>query len=211
MIGTTRCRLGLALLLATTSAGSAVAIARPAQARGYSGGGGGSSTSRIVSPSVVASWMSHDYYADGSVTTLLVLWRGSVGWFSKGASGGGSGGGFGSTGSGSWAYEYLTQGGRTFSMGFDYDKRIVKILNEEISLVTSNVVLVDFVDSANGPTIVGTRWVDPAPNDQTPPPDAIAAIVRRSIELFEYLRCDAAVDDPVLKTMMPIICAQMRP
>jgi len=54
MIGTTRCRLGLALLLATTSAGSAVAIARPAQARGYSGGGGGSSTSRIVSPSVVA-------------------------------------------------------------------------------------------------------------------------------------------------------------
>src|SRR5215831_8755224 len=123
MIGTTRCRLGLALLLATTSAGSAVAIARPAQARGYSGGGGGSSTSRIVSPSVVASWMSHDYYADGSVTTLLVLWRGSVGWFSKGASGGGSGGGFGSTGSGSWAYEYLTQGGRTFSMGFDYDKR----------------------------------------------------------------------------------------
>jgi len=155
--------------------------------------------------------MSHDNYADGSVTTLLVLWRGSVGWFSKGASGGGSGGGFGSTGSGSWAYEYLTQGGRTFSMGFDYDKRIVKILNEEISLITSNVVLVDFVDSANGPTIVGTRWVDPAPNDQTPPPDAIAAIVRRSIELFEYLRCDAAVDDPVLKTMMPIICAQMRP
>jgi hypothetical protein len=211
MIGTTRCRLGLALLLAAASAGSAVAIARPALARGYSDGGGGSSTSRIVSASVVASWMAHDNYADGSMTTLLVLWRGSVGWFSKGASGGGSGGGFGSAASGSWAYEYLTQGGRTFTMGFDYDKRIVKILNEEISLATSNVVLVDFVDSVNGPTIVGTRWVDPAPKDQTPPSDAIAAIVRRSIELFEYLRCDAAVDDPVLKTLMPIICAQMRP
>jgi hypothetical protein len=204
-------RLGFAFLLATLSAGAPPAIARPPQSRGSSGGGGGSSTSRIVSPSVVASWMSHDNYADGSVSTLLVLWRGSVGWFSKGTPGSGSGGGFGSTGSGSWAYEYLTQGGRTFTMSFDYDKRIVKILNEEISLAASNVVLVDFVDSANGPVIVGSRWVDPPARDETPPSDAIAAIIKRSIELFEYLRCDAAVADPVLKTMMPIICAQMRP
>ena len=198
-------------LLVTLPAGSAPAIPHPAQARGYSGGGGGSSTSRIVSPSVVASWVSHDNYADGRTTTLLVLWRGSAGWFTKGGAGGGAGGGSGVTASGSWAYEYVTQGGHTFMMSFDYDKRIVKILNEEISLTASNVVLVDFVDSANGPTIVGTRWVDPPSSDQKPSPDAIAAVIKSSVELFEYLRCDAALDDPVLKGMMPIICGQMRP
>jgi hypothetical protein len=96
-------------------------------------------------------------------------------------------------------------------MAFDYDKRIVKMLNEEISLDTTNVVLVDFVDSANGPTIVGSRWVDRQSVDQKVSPDAIAAIVKSSVELFEYLRCDATISDGGMKAMMPIICAQMRP
>jgi len=80
------------LLVATLMTGSAFDIDLPAQARGSTRGGGGSSTSRIASPSVVASWMSHENYADGKITTLLVLWRGSVGWFLKGGSGHGSGG-----------------------------------------------------------------------------------------------------------------------
>jgi hypothetical protein len=67
------------------------------------------------------------------------------------------------------------------------------------------------VDSANGPTIVGSRWVDrPAPN-QTSSADPIAAVVKSSVELFEYLRCDAALSDAGMKAMMPIICGQMRP
>ena len=165
-------RLARLSLVATLIVGSARGIDLSAQARGSAlgGGGGGSSTSRIASPSVVASWMSHENYADGKITTLLVLWRGSVGWFLKGGSGHGSGGGSGSGGSGSWAYEYVSQGGLTFMMGFDYDKRIVKLVNEEISLDTSNVVLVDFVDSANGPTIVGSRWVDRPPSIRRPRP-----------------------------------------
>lgn len=52
-----------------------------AQARGAVRGGGGMSTSRVVSPVVVASWMSHENDADGSATSLLVLWRGTPGWF----------------------------------------------------------------------------------------------------------------------------------
>jgi len=42
------------------------------------------STARVVSPSVVASWWANDD------TTLLVLWRGAPGWFSKGGAGGGT-------------------------------------------------------------------------------------------------------------------------
>src|SRR5262245_34371676 len=74
-----------------------------AQARGFRSGGGGLSTSRVVSPAVVATWRAHDNYADDSTTTLLVLWRGTPGWF-VGGRGSGSGGGGGAGRSGSFAY-----------------------------------------------------------------------------------------------------------
>lgn len=186
------------------------------QVRGFSSGGGGSSTSKIASPVVVASWRAHDNYADGSTTTLLVLWRGTPGWFAAGGrgSGSGSGGGSGAGRAGSYAYEYMTYGGRTFMMEFDDDRKIVKLVNQEISLKDTNVVLVDFVDSASGPTIVGYRWVVPGP--PAPPlvagagADPIAGVMMRSPELYEYLRCDLTVPDPAMNAMMPIICGVMR-
>src|SRR5262249_17787751 len=136
------------------------------QDRTFISGGQGSSTSRIVSPTVVASWRQRESYADGSSTSLLVLWRGSPGWFTAGgrgaSSGSSSGGGGGGTGSAfSYSYDYMTYGARTFMMEFDDIKKIVKIVNQEISLKDTNVVLVDFVDSTTGPTIVGYRWVAP--------------------------------------------------
>ena len=203
-------------LVAVVSADATVVSS--AQARGFTRGGGGQSTSRFVSPTVVASWMSHENYADGSKTTLLVLWRGKQEWFAKrgsdGRSGKGAGSSSGSGGGGSYSYEYFTEGGLTFLMEFDYDKRIVKMLNQEISLKDANVVLVDFVDSVNGATIVGYRWVEPGPPAPPVVPDAasdpIAGVIRRSPELFEYLQCDLKVTDPVLGAYMPIVCGQMR-
>ena len=184
-----------------------------AQSRRFVNGGGGMSTSRVASPTVVASWASHDNYADGSHTTLLVLWRGTPGWFAsksgRGGSGGGSGAGGG--GGGSYGYQYVYEGGLTFMMEFDYDKSIVKMLNQQISLKETNVVLVDFIDSANGPAIVGYRWIDPAPPDAPAAVDPIASVVKRTPDLFDYLRCDLTLPDPVMKAFMPIICGQMRP
>jgi hypothetical protein len=184
-----------------------------AQPRQFIAGGRGSSTSRIASPVVVASWHEHDSYADGSTTTLLVLWRGTPGWFtgrdtSRGSSGGGGGSGF------SRSYEYMTYAGRTFTMEFDDDRKIVKLLNQEISLKDTNVVLADFVDSTGGPTIVGYRWVEPGP--PAPPlvegaaSDPIAGMIMRSPELYDYLRCDLRVPDPLMNAMMPMICGLMR-
>jgi hypothetical protein len=172
-------------------------------------GGGGMSTSRVISPTVVASWASHQSYSDGSATTLLVLWRGTPGWFSKGAGGSSSGGGGG--GSGSYDYHYLSEGGLTFVLEFNYDQGIVTLLNQKISLKEINVVLVDFVDSASGPSIVGYRWVAPAPPEQPAAGDPIAAVVKRTPELFEYLRCDLSLTDPLIDGMIRIICGQMHP
>ena len=203
-----------ALALAVLAANGGVTVDLYAQVRGFTRGGGGQSTSRFVSPTVVASWMSHETYADGSKTTLLVLWRGKREWFAKrgraGTSGKGAGSISGSSGSGSYNYEYFTEGGLTFVMEFDYDKRIVKILDQEISLKETNVVLVDF-DSVNGGAIVGTRWVEPAPAGTPTAVDPIAAVIKRTPELFDYLRCDISVENSAMKAMMPIICGQMRP
>jgi hypothetical protein len=174
-------------------------------------GGGGSSTSKIVSPTVVASWRAHENYKDGTTTTLLVLWRGTAGWFTAGGRGSGGGGGGSSS---SYAYEYMTYGGRTFVMEFDDDKKVVKMVDQEVSLKDTNVVLVDFVDSAGGATIVGYRWVEPGP--PAPPfvaggaADPIAGVIIRSPELYEYLRCDLKVPDPLLNAMMPVLCGMMR-
>ena len=200
------CRTRLAAVAFAVVAASAISFA---QIRG----GGGSSTSKIVSPTVVASWRAHENYADGSTTTLLVLWRGEPGWFTAGGRGSGGGGGGGGSSS-SYAYEYMTYGGRTFVMQFDDDKKIVKMVNQEISLKDTNVVLVDFVDSAAGATIVGYRWVEPGP--PAPPlvvggaADPIAGVIIRSSELYEYLRCDLKVPDPLMNAMMPVFCGMMR-
>jgi hypothetical protein len=167
---------------------------------------------KVVSPAVVASWASHDN-ADRTATTLLVLWRGTPGWFQKGSSssGGSSGGG----GFGSWSYShYLTYGGLTLTFQVDFEKRSTKLANQEISLKDTNVVLVDFVDSSAGPTVVGYRWVEPGP--PAPPlvegagSDPIAGVIRRSPELYEYLRCDVAVPDPRMNAIMPVLCGLIR-
>jgi hypothetical protein len=106
-------------------------------------GGGGTSTSRVASPMVYASWASHWSNADGTTVTLLVLWRGSSpGWFAKGAQGGSgrtSGGGGSSGPDGTYrSFQTFTVGGQTFEVELDLGRKVVKLLNQEISLQTAN-------------------------------------------------------------------------
>jgi len=187
-----------------------------AQGRGVASGGAGMSTARVASPAVVASWMSHASAADGTMTTLLVLWRGTQGWFLKGGHGGGSGAGSsgGFVGRGSYAYQSFSEGGLTFTLEFDHERHTATLLNEEFSLKDTNVVLVDFVDGP-GPAVVGSRWIEPGP--PAPPavpgaaPDPIAGVIRRSPELFDYLRCDLGMPDTAMSAMITMVCGLMRP
>jgi hypothetical protein len=193
----------------------AVTVDLAAQKRGFMTGGSGSSTDRVVSAAVVASWMSYDSYADASKTTLLVLWRGAPGWLLKGEGGAGGGSGGGAGGGGSRAFQYFYRGGFTFTMEYDHEQHTVKILNETFSLKEVNVVLVDFVGSQAGPAIVGWRWIEPgAPAPPIVPgaaEDPIVGVIRRSDELFDYLRCDLNVPDPLMNAMTTFICGRMKP
>jgi hypothetical protein len=205
-------RLGAAAVAAALIAVSLEAVALSAQGRSGREGGSSSSPSRVISPAVVASWVSHSNYADGRMTTLLVLWRGTPGWFaSRPARSGGSGGSSSHWGSASSSeYVSFTEGGRTFTMEFDYQHNIVKMLSQEVSLDANNVVLVDFVDGPTGPVIVGYRWVDPV---AAPPPagDPVAAIIKQAPDLFDYLRCDLSVPDAAMNAMLAMVCGRMRP
>jgi hypothetical protein len=211
-------KVGCEILLAWCMA-CAVAVAQPPPPRPPqpAGSGGSSSTERFISSSVLASWMQHQRASDGDTRSLLVLWRGTPGWFTKrGPDGGRSSAG---GGSGSSAWQTFTEGGLTFELEYDFDRKVVRLLGQEVSLTDSNVLLVDDVDSPAGPRIVDRLWVDTPPQNEPTAPDPIYAIVRQSPRLFEFVRCDTKMPDTgappaaaayfgdVLATM----CAQMRP
>ena len=198
------------LLLAASLVAGQAQPGLTAQARG----GGGFSTSRVASTTVLASWTSQWNNADGTTITLLVLWRGTPGWFTKGARGGsGGGGGTGGTDGTYRAQQTIAAGGRTFALDFELgkDTKLVRMLGQDISLQAVNVILVDDANSASGPRIVGSQWVEPAREGQSGDGDVIAGIVKRTPALFEYLQCDLVLDDPLMKGMTPIMCDPMRP
>jgi hypothetical protein len=142
---------------------------------------------------------------------LLVLWRGTPGWFMAGSGGGASGGGSSppSAGEGQRGPEVqrLFFGGLSLEVQFDPVTGTAQIEDEAVSLQGVNVILVDEVDSAHGLRIAGTEWVDPQLPES---PVQIEALVRRSPELFSFLRCDKRLPDPQVQHMIDLICAQMR-
>ncbi len=92
------------------------------------------------------------------------------------------------------------------SKDFKPDTTVVKILGRDIALRDTNLVLIDGADTAT-PSIVGTRYVEPSFRGT----DAIAAIVKRTPELFQFLRCHVTLSDASQQAMMAQLCGQMRP
>ena len=204
------------LLMSLFSITLAVMEGSAGAARLQSGSGrrpGAASDTRIVSPTVVASWMSYQDDVTENPTTLLVLWRGTPGWFVRGPAKRDSGAGMrwsrGGTGN-QIGYLNMSMGGLAFGMEFDRAKKNVKILNEEISLKEANVVLVDFVDGLNGPTIVSRRWINP-PSRSDSAQDPIVDIIKRTPDLFEYLLCDSSLSDSATNVGVRASCERMRP
>ena len=156
-----------------------------------------SSSSRPLSSTVIGT-----YVVRGGELTLLVLWRGSPGWYSRGGGGNGSSGGGGSSAGREFGSVSLTYGGRTFSIDFDYTARMAKLLDQDISLAATNVVLVDEVDSPSGAHIVSRQWVDPAlpavanSDLRTMGDDPAITAIRRAPALAEFLRCDVPLPVP---------------
>ena len=92
-------------------------------------------SSRPVSPTVFASYISR-----GEHLTLLVLWRGSPGWFWSVEGGSGGAGG-----SGDRMFQVVNAGGLTFRIEYDFQAGTATVEGRTVTLNDTNVVLVDNV------------------------------------------------------------------
>jgi len=197
---------GLTLIFASLGVTAAIVAAQP---QGSYRGAGMSSGTMPLSPAVIGTLLTS---ADASGTAqidLLVLWRGTPGWFTRGSGGGASssGGSVGPGGGRGTEVHHIFKGGVKLTLEFDGDKRTARIQEREIDLRDDNVVLMDDVDGAGGPTFVGTRRIEPAfPQGLKD----LRTLLKRSPELVAYLRCDARLDDARMQQMMDFICASYR-
>lgn len=170
-------------------------------------GGGSNGGTAPVSPSVMAAEMGVVDMAGRGTLQLLILWRGSPGWFRQGG-GSGSGGSMG-PGPSLIRSEWISQGGLNLTVRFDPAARKVWIQDREIALNDANVVLVDGVDSPAGPQVVRTLRIGPEYETTMVPapyggpmgpgpqmraqPVPVHTFIRRSPELIAFLQCDATV------------------
>ena len=165
------------------------------------------SSDRPVSPTVVASWLVR-----GDKLSVLVLWRGTPGWFWR--VDGGHGGGGGSTGQ--RGFQQIRYGESTFQIDYDFGKETATIAGRDVSLREVNVVMVDFVDSASGPTVVDTRYIDP----RVPAGfDAGLTFIGREPSLYPFLQCDLSLPaspgviaqvQQMQQALITMMCNQLR-
>ena len=181
-----------------------------AQSRGIPPTGAGS---YVVSPAVVATSITHADPSGQSSLDLLVLWRGTPGWFSGGKRGGSSTWGESAAGRPGSPDSERSQGvvthqfsfGRySLSLRFDRDVRTLLLQGMDLALEGANVVLVDGVDSPVGPTVIGTRRID---WETASRPVRVEPLLRETPELLAFLRCDATLSDPSLQALVSgIVC-----
>jgi hypothetical protein len=90
----------------------------------------------------------------------------------------------------------------------DPQTREARIQTQVITLGERNVLLIDDVDSATGPRIVGSVRVEPVFDIVTG--TDMDRVVGRSPELVDFLRCDVAMADPIMQDVMARRCEQIR-
>src|SRR5580704_2033139 len=156
-----------------------------------------------ASSSVMAWWMAHPVDASTSAVDLLILWRGTPGWFRTGGIGGSGSGhqGFGSnTGT-----QTMQAGDRTLTWTFDLTAKRATILGQAFSLAEVNVILIDGGDSLLGSRFVRALRVEPMYSAE---PQHFELAVRRSPEVLQFLQCDAQFGDQREQAIADLICAR---
>lgn len=180
---------------------------------------GSESSNQVVSPVAMASWVAR-VERDGTRTlAFLVLWRGSPSWFASG-----SGLGNRSSGGGNCRLYHSTIQRGNVQLQFEFDSQtrlatislapfdsrtgLATIRKKQIDLRDQNVILVDGIDEAKGPQVVGTLRVDPT----LPPGNSplwLGETLRQSEEIVSFLKCDTRMPDPLAQKMAEIVCASV--
>lgn len=164
-----------------------------------------------LSASVVATWTAHSDEPSGTQELdLLILWRGSPGWFVR------------SSGTEMLDDPRLTENrdgvilttvlhrilfdDHTLELQFDPRSRIARVQDDVIQIRAANVILLDEVDGAGGVQVLAAVTVNP----QFAESIGIVDLVRRSPQLVEFLRCDSKMSDSDRQQILDRVCAYMR-
>lgn len=140
---------------------------------------------------------------------LLILWRGSPGWFTGPARARGSGGDVYTAS--------LQYGSVALDVSYDRINRFVRIRGTDVSLPTgTNVILVDGV--GNNDLKISTvssdlTYPEAAPVGGPPkgPSDAdIAAILSRSSAIVSFLQCDTPANRNAVGKLSRYVCDTLR-
>jgi hypothetical protein len=182
---------------------AAVILAAPISGQGAPMDGSWSSPTSVISPVVMASWFTTRAPNGVEQLELLVLWRGTPGWFLHPGGSGGSGGGPASS------HTWITRirGDRTLTLTLDYDppKRLVVVQGTRLELAGNNVVFVDDVDSSDGPRVTRTTSIARAMPGS---PGQIGLVLRNSPEIMSFLRCDSAPSSGPSRPLLEHLCLQ---
>ena len=161
-------------------------------------------SSRPISPTVLATSIVR-----GKNTALIVLWRGSPGWFWRD----GNDRAETTSGSSERMVYTLTSGTVHAEIEYDVSGNTARLLNREVSLKDATVVLVDNVDSLGGPVIVGERVVSPGSGT---PGNPEVGVFQLNPDLYDFLQCHAALPasrDPTVdlkQRMLAASCDHLR-
>jgi hypothetical protein len=167
----------------------AVAIGLQSALPRSSGGG-----NTMISPTVFATWVTERTGNDPEQLRLLVLWRGTPGWFfSQGVAGSGvRSGRMGARG------HVTVEFGVRMTVEYGADD-VVAINGREMHLGSDNVVYVDDVDGLAGARVARTsRIASKMPGSA----GQIGLAIRDVPDIVAYLQCDARASDPQRQTMI---------
>jgi ketosteroid isomerase-like protein len=149
-----------------------------------------------VSGSTVATLVTKDR----SAVDLLVIWRGTPGWFMTPdyqASRGGSGPLFDGT---------LFFGGHLFNWDINFISRIAHVAGSRLDLKDRNIVLVDGIDAPTGPRIVKILKVEEELSADSPD---VRPRVWRIPGIAAYLQCDQRFADARVQMLHGLACSPL--
>jgi hypothetical protein len=154
--------------------------------------------SQAISPSVFAWWLTHAGSDGSQLLDVLVLWRGQPGWSLQDMES--------STSFNRASVDLEARFGTLdLRLSFHAAAHSVQIQGRPHPLVDGNVVLVDQVDSAGGPTTVAIRTID----SRLPGSDgSLVPVFQASEELRTFLRCGAPSDRALLRLTL---CGKVAP
>lgn len=162
------------------------------------------SATQPVSPVALMTWVTRYGGDEVHALDLIVLWRGDPGWFLQGTSRsirtGGSADAF-------WAT--IRYAGRELQLGLDSARRLADVQGIQVELGHANVILVDQVDTADGPRVVGTLRIDPDVPHSADGHPRVESVLRRSPAVIAFLRCDVVMPDGRRQALFDRLCAQV--